>query len=135
MDRLSRLLSKLEVPVDFAPDFWALGFLADEGWRDIAAADLKKAQMIIISTTHAGMPPQVRDWMKGCLHQANAGTAVVYMPPTEDGQSMQAQHDLRTLRALTREAHLEFFAAPVDMRESKVSGEPFVAQSHWGLNE
>lgn len=133
--QLSALLSTLDPPADYVPELWPIGLLGEEEWRELAAADLKHADMVIVSNTHLGLSPQVERWLKTCLEETRAGTAMVYLQPDDGGLHSQARHDLMILRAMARQAHLDFFTTRSEPSKACVPTEPIVAQSHWGLNE
>jgi hypothetical protein len=135
----------------FRPRPWRFDLLADPEWRQFAAADARRADLLIISTGNdSDLPASVRSWVRLCLAR-KAGGGVVALFGTEGQMDTADSPRLQFLKQAAEEAGLDFFAplAPEPRAEwsrtrATASGtvqsgaaalHPAAANRHWGINE
>jgi hypothetical protein len=136
----------------FRPKPWRFDLLADPEWRQFAAADARRADLLIISTGNdSDLPASVQSWLRLCLAQKSGGGGVVALFGTEGQMDSAESPRLRFLKQAAEEAGLDFFAPPAPdngaecrrtraamsgaIQAGKGALHPAAANRHWGINE
>ena len=104
--------------IEFRPFLWSFDLLTDLNWRDVAASDAIKADMLIIATSDTNsLPPAVERWVETILsRKRGTDTAVVALFGTEENPDETGSPRLEIIQTATHRAGLDFFA-PVARHE------------------
>ncbi len=104
--------------IEFEPTPWSFDLLADVDWREVAASDAVRADILIIATSGARpVPSEVERWTEAAI-QRKQGTAaaVVALFGAEEDSVYDRSPQLAFVQNAAREAGLDFFA-PAPRRE------------------
>ena len=94
------------------PRLWRFDWLADPDWAKCAVAEAEGAVIIVLSTSsRAGLPDFVREWLRGALQKKRGGAAaLVALLGTAHPGSIAPASVLRFLQNTAKAAGLDFFA-------------------------
>jgi len=114
--RAFQLFSRLDQEhvegVHFQVQFWRFDLLSDPAWREFAAVDLTKADMIIIAASRkSDLPMHVQTWLSKCLAGRKTNdAAILALFGTEEEMDGAESPRLQFLQSIARAAGLAFFA-------------------------
>jgi len=114
----------------FCPNLWRVDLLADAGWREAAAEDATRADIIVISTKDGSLPDPVQRWLAlSAEHGAHAALIGLVGESAETNKRPGAG----LLKTFAAEHGLEFLAPCPDAKGAEgaaASGGPALQQSH-----
>ena len=98
--------------LEFQPIPWSFNLLADRDWREVAASEMVKADMLIIATSgQRSLPSEVGRWTEAAIQQKRGRpAAVVALFGPEDNPDPAGSPRLEYIQRAAREAGLQFFA-------------------------
>jgi len=145
MDVFSNLAQDHQGDFTFWPRPWRFDLLADPEWREVAAADARTADLLIIAAgTGPDLPAAVRNWLEQCLTERRNGGGVVALFGAEGEMDAIDSPRLRFLRQAAEKADLDFFAPSpasdgagaktMSARQDHQAAES-VANRHRGVND
>ncbi len=112
MEMLGRLANRFGGGIEFQPIPWSFDLLMDDDWRDVAAGDAVRADILVVATSdYAPLPAGVSEWLESAIdHRRGATTALVALfgPPGHSDEPGSPR--LAPLEKAAREAGLDFFA-------------------------
>ena len=98
--------------IQFQPLPWSFDLLADVDWRQVAACDMVKADILIIATSDSSpLPPAVGRWAEAAIHskQGSAAAVVALFGPEENPNGAGSSR-LEAIQRAALMAGLDFFA-------------------------
>ena len=98
--------------IEFHPLPWSFDLLADMNWREVAAHDAVKADILIIATSSTNpLPSAVERWAKATISQKRGtAAAVVALFASDENPDGAGSSRLEAIRTAARQAGLDFFA-------------------------
>lgn len=104
--------------IEFQPFPWSFDLLSDVDWREVAASDAVKADMLIIATSDRDpLPPAVGRWAETAISGKRGTTAaVVALFGPEGNPDRAGSSRLQAIQTAALRAGLDFFA-PAPRRE------------------
>ena len=151
---LGDLGKRLGDEIEFQPLPWSFDLLADVNWREVAASDAVKADILIIATSDSNpLPSAVGQWAEAAISQKRGtSAAVVALFGSEENPDRAGSFRLEAIQTAARQAGLDFFApvprdelgeaiARIHQRAETITPvlEEILHQHHsaprWGINE
>lgn len=98
--------------IEFQPLPWSFDLLADMDWREVAAHDAVKADILIIATSSTNpLPSAVERWAKATISQKRGtAAAVVALFGSDENPDGAGSSRLEAIRTAAQRAGLAFFA-------------------------
>lgn len=108
MRLFSNLACEFRDNMQFQPQTWQFDLVADPDVRRLDMPDARKANLVIISTSKAALPPGVRNWVSACVADRRGACAALLLGEDglTDGEDLPR---LPLLRNAMEEAELDFF--------------------------
>ena len=112
MRMLADLGKDLGNDIEFQLLPWSFDLLADMDWREVAAHDAVKADILIIATSSTNpLPSAVERWAKATISQKRGtAAAVVALFASDENPDGAGSSRLEAIRTAARQAGLDFFA-------------------------
>jgi len=109
---LANLGRRLGDDVEFQPIPWSFDLLADVDWREGAASDAVRADILIIATSSpSSLPSAIGEWAKSAINRKRGtSAAVVALFGSDENPECTDSTRLEAIQAAAREAGLDFFA-------------------------
>ncbi len=98
--------------IEFEPVPWSFELLSDVNWREVAASEAVKADILIIASSGARpVPSEVARWTEAAIQQKQGtAAAVVALFGSEENPDRDGSPRLEFIQKAAREAGLDFFA-------------------------
>ena len=98
--------------IQFQPLPWSFDLLADLDWREVAASEAVRADILILATSSANpLPPAVGRWAAEAIHQKRGtSAAVIALFGPEENPEAAGSSRLEAIQVAAQQAGLDFFA-------------------------
>lgn len=115
------LVNELGEDYEFNNQMWKFDVLNHPKMQEMAVKDATRADLIIISTHGSGeLPPEVKSWIGEWMTQKSRAKGLAVLVNDANRKRMSPTAVNSYLKAVAREAQMDFFAQPEERSSSEI---------------